>query len=116
VKRDQNSLSLAILQGSAVRLFRSLPLAAPSSAGGEQALFAKLYPAIVYFQDQWGEPIREVLLVGLDGVGRSLTQEFESEVGIRAQLFDAGAHVASRGEGLDHRLAACVGWVQGEAG
>ena len=116
VKRDQTSLSLAILQGTAVRLFRSLPLTASASAGGQQALFEKLYPAVVYFQDQWGEPIREVLLVGFDDVVTSLSQQFESEIGSPARLFDAGAHVPSRGEGLDHRLAACLGWVQGEAG
>ncbi|MGH9862160.1 MAG: type IV pilus biogenesis protein PilM [Candidatus Acidiferrales bacterium] len=114
VKRDQNSLSLAILQGSAIRLFRSLPLAA-SASGGEQALFEKIYPAVVYFQDQWGEPIREVLLIGFDGVVMPLMQQFESEIASPARLFEAGAHVPSRGEGLDHRLAACLGWVQGEA-
>lgn len=119
VKRDQSSLSLAILHGENVRLFRSLPLALPGGALGEGALFEKIYPAIVYFQDQWGKAVGEVLLAGFDPVPSGLASQFEKEADCRVGAIDLGAHSlppsASAGARPDHRLLPCLGWVRGEA-
>lgn len=118
VKRDQGSLSLAILHGENIRLFRSLPLTMPGSPAEVDALFEKIFPAVVFFQDQWGQPVSEVLLAGLEPAALTLAKKFEKEAGCSARGFDLGAHAlppsAGTGAGPDQRLLPCLGWVRGE--
>lgn len=117
VKRDQNSLGLAIVHGNNIRLFRCLPLAA---AGGleSDALFEKVYPAVVFFQDQWEQPLREVLLLGLEQWEGTLARRFQEEAGCPARSlgpteFRLPVDAAS-GQPADHRITPSLGWVLGE--
>ncbi|MGH9803601.1 MAG: hypothetical protein ACRD4D_00385, partial [Candidatus Acidiferrales bacterium] len=118
VKRDQSSLSLAILHGSNVRLFRCLPLASAGNVESD-ALFEKVYPAVVFFQDQWGQPLREVLLSGLDQWEDALARRFQQEAGCTARsLGPADFRLpadSSTGQPPDHRITPILGWVMGEA-
>lgn len=118
VKRDHSSLSLAILHGVNVRLFRSLPLAGQGAAPEEDALFEKIYPAVVYFQDQWGQPVSEALLAGLDPAQGALATKLEQEAGCPArslELSGEGLPPSAAGAQPDHRLLSCLGWVRGES-
>lgn len=119
VKRDHSSLSLAIVHRDAVRLFRSLPVTARERDLTGGALFEKIYPAVVYFQDQWSQPVAEVALAGLDGSQAGLAEQFEREAGCVARDIEVSAFnlPPSAGAGLnpDHRLLPSLGWVRGEA-
>lgn len=118
VKRDHSSLGLAVVHGGAVRLFRCVP--APASALlDEEALFDKVYPALVYFQDQWGEPVREAVLAG-DGLARSeLGLRLQRELGCAVSQLDPAAFdlppAPASGAPPDQRLAPGLGWVRGGA-
>ena len=117
VKRDQGSLSLAIVHNKNVRLFRSLPLG--TAAGPESdALFEKVYPALVFFQDQWEQPLQEVLLLGLEQWEGRLARRFKQETSCAARSVDLAGHRlpadAASGQAADHRIAPSLGWVLGE--
>jgi len=117
VKSDHSSLAIAAVHGRSVRLFRSLPLAA--GATDAEGLFDNIYPAAVYFQDHWGEPVSEAVLVGVSAARSGLGQRLESELNCRVRELDLAAHELPpsplTAAAPDHRLAACVGWVRGEA-
>jgi len=118
VKRDHGSLSLAIVHGENVRLFRSLPLAGVAGLPEDQALFEKIYPAVVYFQDQWGQPVTDVDLAGLKDAEAALRKKFTEEAGCVARALDLEAQAlpaAAGREPPDFRLAPCLGWVRGES-
>lgn len=116
VKRDQGSLGLAVLHGQAVRLFRSVPLSKGSRSLDEGALFDKIYPAVVHFQDQWGLAVTEAVLVGVSG--RSLGQRLQQEAGCSVREFDLAAlglpASTVSGAAPDRRLAPALGWIRGE--
>lgn len=118
VKRDYSSLALAIVHGPAVRLFRSVPLPAGSAQLDENALFEKIFPAAVYFQDQWGQPVSEVVLAG-SGLPAGLGPRLESELGcvlseVKLAAFDLPPSPLS-GAAPDQRLTPSLGWVRGGA-
>jgi type IV pilus assembly protein PilM len=117
VKRDPASLSVAILHANNVRLFRCSPLGAGAELESD-ALFERVYPAVVFFQDQWEQPLHEVVLVGLEISRDALARRFEQEAGCTARNLapsefsmpsDAGS-----GQPPDHRIAPSLGWVMGE--
>ncbi|MBI2956183.1 MAG: hypothetical protein HYY26_02600 [Acidobacteria bacterium] len=120
VKRASDSLGLALAHRSAVRLFRSLPLAAASGSTSEAALFEKIYPAAVYFQEQWGEPVSEVVLAGVGKEGKGLAQQIQRETGCRVTELDLASSDLPpspiSGAAPDDRLTASLGWVRGGAG
>ncbi len=116
VKRDHSSLGLAVLHGAAVRLFRSVPLSTGSRLLEEDALFEKVYPAAVYFQDQWGLPVKEAVLAGAGQ--QSLGQRLAQEAGCSVREFDPAAFglppsVAS-GAAPESRLVSALGWIRRE--
>ena len=117
-KRDSTSLSLALIQGSDLRLFRSLPTTAESSEQSDKTLFEKLYPVLVYFADQSRQPVCEVVLAGPSGKQGGLTRQVEKEVGCRVteislRAFDVPLSPAS-GAPPDYRLVPALGWARGE--
>jgi type IV pilus assembly protein PilM len=118
VKRDHNSLSLVILHGEAVRLFRSLPVAARGSGPVGSELFEKIYPAAIYFQDQWGQSVAEAALTGLHSGRSKLVEQLRGELGCVAQDMDVAAYglppSAVTSAGADYRLLPAVGWALGE--
>lgn len=119
VKRDHGSLSLAVVHGRAIRLFRSLPAAAGGHALNEAGWFEKVYPAVVYFQDQWAEPLCEVVLAGASRRQGALAEKLEREAGCPVREFSLAAlklpPSAASGADADHRLVSSLGWAQGEA-
>jgi len=118
VKRDHGSLSVVIAQGEAVRLFRSLPAPA-GDALEEEALLEKVYPAAVYFQDHWGEPVGEAVLVSVGENRLPSAQRLQRELGCAVTEFSPEAMElppsALSGAVSDTRLAPCWGWVRGGA-
>lgn len=117
VKRDLGSLALAVAHGSAVRLFRCVPLASDAPLSDE-ALFDKVYSALVYFQDQWGQPLSEVVLA-VGSEGGALGQRLEREQGCRVSEYELGAAdlppSPASGAAPDNRLGPAVGWARGMA-
>ncbi|MFQ5776621.1 MAG: hypothetical protein ACE5IP_01290 [Terriglobia bacterium] len=117
-KRDSASLSLALIHGSALRLFRSLPTARESSEQSDKTLFEKLYPVLVYFADQCRQPVCEVVLAGPNGKQGGLTRQVEEEVGcgvreLTLEAFDVPLSPTS-GSPPDYRLVPALGWARGE--
>lgn len=117
-KRDHASLSLAILQGGAIRLFRTMPMA-PASVPQADGLFEKLYPAIVFFQDQWEERVADVVQIGLDEqqalLSGRLTQEAGAPMRSLHQDLTASADPGESELAADRRMVSAWGWVRGEA-
>lgn len=117
VKRDQTSLSLAIVHAGNIRMFRCLPLGAGGALESD-ALFEKVYPAVVFFQDQWEQPLCEVLLLGLEAWEKPLAHRFEQEAGCSARsLALADFRLppdAASGQAPDHRITPSLGWALGE--
>jgi type IV pilus assembly protein PilM len=118
VKRDQNSLSLAIGHGDNVRLFRCLPLSASGGLGSDP-LFEKVYPAVVFFQDQWEQPLSEVVLLGLEESEKALAYRFEQEASCSARSLSPEIlrlpPDATSGRVPDHRIAPSLGWALGNS-
>lgn len=118
VKRDHGSLSVVVAQGEAVRLFRSLPAPA-GDAFNDEALLEKVYPAAVYFQDHWGEPVGEAVLVSVGENQLPSAHRLQQELGCAVTEFSAGAievpPSALSGKLADTRLAPCWGWMRGGA-
>lgn len=119
IKRDPSSLAVAIVQGGAVRLFRSMPLPRTTSENGmDVLLFEKVLPALVYFEDHWGEPVREVRLCGLGRDAKSLMERLRTEAGCEAAELDtSGLELppAALSEDVpEHSLLPGLGWVQGK--
>jgi hypothetical protein len=119
VKRDKVSLSLAIAHSGALRLFRSLPLPVGSVGAGEGTLFEKIYPAAVYFHDQWGQPIGEIVISGLQQLQPALVGRLEKEAECRTvELRTADFDLPSSnlpGSDPDYRILPSVGWLREEA-
>lgn len=118
VKRDLGSLGLALQEGDAVRLFRSLPLPHADSARGEEELLEKVYPAVVYYQDQWGKAVDELVLVGSGRTSSALVSRLQQEAGcpvreLKPESFDLPPSPVS-GDTADGRLLPCLGWIRGE--
>ena len=120
VKRDHASLGLAVVHGGAVRLFRRVPVPKGSGSQNEEAMFDKIYPAVVYFQDQWGQPVGEGVLASPERITGSLGQRLERELGCTVtEVNPAGLDLPPSpvsGSGPDHRLTPALGWARGEAG
>lgn len=118
VKRDGLSLSLAIAHSGWLRLFRSLPLPAGSVEAGEETLFEKIYPAAVYFNDQWGQPIGEIVITGLEQLQPGLIERLEKETDCRAvELRTADFELPPAnlpGSDPDYRILPSVGWLREE--
>lgn len=118
VKRDGASLGLAIVHEGAVRFFRSLPLPASERIASVEPLFEKIYPALVYFQDQWGQPVSEGVWAGAAGEGTALAEMLERETGCKlATLSLTEYHLPWRGTEPpnDRRLLPSLGWARREA-
>lgn len=120
VKRDRTSLSLAVAQEGAVRLFRSLPLPMGEDSSDDERLFDKIYPALVYFQDQWGQSVSEAVLAGAVGSRSGLARQLQHEVGCTLTEFNPADFdlppSPMSGASPDARLLPSLGWVRGEMG
>ena len=112
-------LTIAILQGESLRLFRTVPL--PASADGTvsptEALEA-LYPSVAYFQDSFQSPLETAYLCGLGETGAVVAESLERELQLRVQPLLEG--LEREGDNLDpHQrewhFAALYGMVQGQA-
>jgi len=101
-----------------VRLFRSLPTP-PGGAFDDEALLEKVYPAAVYFQDHWGQPVSEAVLVSVGENRLPSAHRLQRELGCAVTEFSAGSielpPSALSGAVADTRLAPCWGWVRGGA-
>ncbi len=118
VKRDHSSLGLTLVHQGAVRFFRSLSLSVTQGPMGAALFFDKVYPALVYFQDQWGEPVSEVLWAGSADEGATLGELLERETGckltnINLSDFDV-PYIGGARLPADRRLLPSLGWARGE--
>lgn len=118
VKRSPESLSVAITQGGAIRLFRSVPMRGAGDQDQlEERLFQKIFPALVHFREQSGEVQVEARLCGSGPETAGLAQRLESEAGCTAQVFEVdGLDLPPSpfsGAQPDHTLLPGLGWVKG---
>jgi len=118
VKRDHSSLGLTLVHQGAVRFFRSLSLPVTEGPTSAAPFFDKVYPALVYFQDQWGEPVSEVLWAGPAGEGAALGELLERETGCKLANLNLGEFDVPYTGGArlpaDRRLLPSLGWARGE--
>ncbi|MFQ5696099.1 MAG: type IV pilus biogenesis protein PilM [Terriglobia bacterium] len=118
VKRDRGSLSVAVAEGGRMRLFRNLPIP-PGHAQNGEALADKVYPAMIYFQDQWGRPVEEIIVTGPSTERGVLAERLAQEAGCPVRELDvAGFDLPpspASGAAADHQLVASLGWARGEA-
>lgn len=89
VRRDSESLGLAIVRGNDLRFVRCIP--ATLADGSADALFEQIYPSLVYFQDTWGEPVRNALLVGVGDATAALARLLAQEAGCQAAPLELGS-------------------------
>ena len=119
VKRTPTSLSLAVAKGGAVRLFRSVPLAA-SFAGrsGAAGLYEKIYPALVYYKENAEEPVETASLWGFGDEAEELKARLKQDAGCDADEMNAlPADLppsALEPEVNPAWLLPCLGWVRAE--
>jgi len=118
VKRDLGSLGLAISHDGRTRFFRSLPLPPAKRPGFVEPLFEKIYPALVYFQDQWNQSVGEAIWVGPGGDGAALAELLERETGCKLSHLSFGEHTLPRAAtgdaSADRRLLPALGWARRE--
>jgi hypothetical protein len=118
IKRDLNSLGLVISHHGRTRLFRSLPLPPAERPGFVQPLFEKIYPALVYFQDQWNQAVTEAVWAGPGGDGAALAELLERETGCKLSHLSLSAQslprAASGDASADRRLLPVLGWARKE--
>ncbi len=118
VKRDHTSLGLTLVHQGAVRFFRSLPLPVTEGPMDAAPLFDKIYPALVYFQDQWGEPVREVVWAGSAGEGAALGELLERETSCKVSNLNLSdidvPYTGGTRLPADRRLLPSLGWARGE--
>ncbi len=93
VRRDPESLGLAVVRGKGLRFVRSIP--ATLADGSADALFAQIYPSLVYFQDTWGEPVKQAYLIGVGDATAELVRLLAQEAGCQAAPLELGALLAA---------------------
>ncbi len=118
VRRDRGSLGLAIVRNNAVHFFRSVPVT--PGDGSAAALFEHIYPSLVYFQDHWGEPVTQALLVGIGEEQAELAALLHREAGCLARELKVDAWLSNLRSGLPEserarRLAAPLGYLRAGA-
>ncbi len=118
VKRDLGSLGLAIAHEGRTRFFRSLPLPPAERPGFVEPLFEKIFPALVYFQDQWNQAVTRAVWAGPGGDGAALAELLERETGCKLSLLSLGAQSLPRAAvgdaAADRRLLPVLGWARKE--
>ncbi|MGH9788216.1 MAG: hypothetical protein ACRD4U_05885 [Candidatus Acidiferrales bacterium] len=118
VKRDPGALGLVITHEGRTRFFRSLPLPPAERPGFVEPLFEKIYPALVYFQDQWNQSVGEAIWVGPGGDGAALAELLERETGCKLTHLSLSAEALPRaaagGAAADRRLLPALGWARKE--
>lgn len=118
VKRDHGSLGLAIAHEGRTRFFRSLPMPPAERPGFVEPLFEKIFPALVYFQDQWNQSVGEAIWVGPGGDGAALGELLERETGCKLSHLNLASESlprAATGDAApDRRLLPALGWARKE--
>ena len=118
VKRDLGSLGLVIAHEGRTRFFRSLPLSPAERPGVVEPLFEKIYPALVYFQDQWNQAVTEAVWAGPGGDGAALAELLERETGCKLSHLNLNAQslprAAAGDAAADRRLLPALGWARKE--
>ncbi|MCI0404284.1 MAG: hypothetical protein L0212_12330, partial [Acidobacteria bacterium] len=118
VKRDLGSLGLAIAHEGRTRFFRSLPLPPAERPGFVEPLFEKIFPALVYFQDQWNQAVTEAVWAGPGGDGAALAELLERETGCKLAHLSLSAQSLPRAAvgdaAADRRLLPALGWARKE--
>lgn len=112
-RRDPSSLGLAIVRGNDLRFVRSLP--AILADGSAEALFDQIYPSLVYYQDHWGEPVTQALLVGMGEARAELARLLHREAGCLAVELTLESWVGQPPPGTrlpDRSLAAALGFLR----
>ncbi len=118
VKRDHSSLGLAIAHEGRTRFFRSLAMPPAERPGVVEPLFEKIFPALVYFQDQWNQPVSEAIWVGPGGDGAALGELLERETGCKLSHLSLSSEALPRAAtgdaAADRRLLPALGWARKE--
>lgn len=118
IRRDPGSLGLAIVRNNAVHFFRNVPVT--PADGSATALFEHIYPSLVYFQDHWGEPVTQALLVGIGGEQAALAALLYREAGCLASELKVDSWLGNLPSAppptdRDRCLAAPLGYLRAEA-
>lgn len=121
IKKNPSSLALGIFQDGAVRLFRTLPLPGFGEAPQPDAiLFEKMLPALVYFEDHWGQAVRRARFCGLGPEARDLAERLRQEANCEADELNVEPTdmppSALSGEEGDQNLLPSLGWIKGRGG
>lgn len=115
IKGSPDSMGLSVLHAGSVRFFRSV---LATGAWTVDRLFEKSYPALVYFQDKWGESVADALVCGLGAQGAELATRLQREAGCSVRVPDLGAQELPpstlSGGAADERLVPSLGWIKAE--
>lgn len=112
VRLSGRTLTTVIVRGSKLCVYRSSEMSADLAP---HAMLDEIFPAIVYYQDTWGESIDRVCFAGFGSrdelFRRALSEELRVPVGPLADAPDV-TQLSSNAKDLVHQdLHALVGWM-----
>ncbi|MBI4461074.1 MAG: hypothetical protein HY648_13585 [Acidobacteria bacterium] len=111
-------LTVVVLQGESIRLFRTVPISATAENSIVTAeVLEAIYPSAAYFQDTFQSPLGPAYLCGLGESSTAVAESLERELGVRARPLLGGEGQAEGGLDPNQRewhFAALYGMAQGQ--
>jgi type IV pilus assembly protein PilM len=104
LKVGQDSTAVAVVSDNQLLLFRVLEGAGSGTVSAER-LADDIYPSLVYFQDNYGMSVEQLLVSGVTGL-KELSATLEEQTGVKVKELIGTGVVA---ENLRHDFAGAVG-------
>ncbi len=111
------TLTVTIVRGESLCVYRCTEMPTGASELAPQALLDEIYPATAYFQDNWNENVAMVCLAGLGERFDEFRRAVDAELGLRATQLTPSAVLGEPLAGtaktvVDRQLDALVGWMR----
>ena len=115
VRLSGKSLTGVIVRDTNLCVYRSTDMPADASLIEPQAVLDEIFPAVAYYQDNWGAPVDRVRFSGFGGreavFGRALSSELKVAVGSMNETEAAQSLSEPAQELVRHGLDALAGWT-----
>lgn len=115
VRLSGKSLTSVIVHDTNLCVYRSTDMPAEAPALEPQAVLDEVFPAVAYYQDNWGAPVDRVRLSGFGGreavFGTALSSELKLVVGSMNETEAAQGLSEPAQELIRHGLDALAGWT-----
>jgi type IV pilus assembly protein PilM len=112
VRMSGKTLTTVIVRGANLCVYRSSEMSADLTP---HAMLEEIFPAIVYYQDTWGESVDRVWLAGLGARDEIFRRALSDELKVPVAALAGAAEVSRLGSEVkdlvDQNLDALVGWT-----